>query len=97
MIGEGTKIDNLVQIGHNCRIGRNCLLAGMVGLAGSTILEDSVMIGRRGRHRRSLDHWARQRLSWTRRRYQGACPPDRASPDFRREDVQRVAARSGNT
>ena len=45
VIGEGTKIDNLVQIGHNCRIGRNCLLAGMVGLAGSTVLEDSVMIG----------------------------------------------------
>ncbi len=45
VVGEGTKIDNLVQIGHNCRIGRNCLLAGMSGLAGSTILEDSVMIG----------------------------------------------------
>ena len=45
IIGEGTKIDNLVQIGHNCRIGRNCLLAGMAGLAGSTILEDSVMVG----------------------------------------------------
>jgi UDP-3-O-[3-hydroxymyristoyl] glucosamine N-acyltransferase len=45
VIGEGTKIDNLVQIGHNCRIGRNCLLAGMVGLAGSTVLEDSVMMG----------------------------------------------------
>ena len=45
VIGEGTKIDNLCQIGHNCRIGRNCLLAGMAGLAGSTILEDSVMMG----------------------------------------------------
>ncbi|HZY68682.1 MAG TPA: UDP-3-O-(3-hydroxymyristoyl)glucosamine N-acyltransferase [Devosia sp.] len=45
VIGEGTKIDNLVQIGHNCRIGRNCLLAGMAGLAGTTVLEDSVMIG----------------------------------------------------
>lgn len=45
VIGEGTKIDNLVQIGHNCRIGRNCLIAGMVGLSGSTILEDGVMIG----------------------------------------------------
>ncbi|MEO6013000.1 MAG: UDP-3-O-(3-hydroxymyristoyl)glucosamine N-acyltransferase [Devosia sp.] len=45
VLGEGTKIDNLVQIGHNCRIGRNCLLAGMSGLAGSTVLEDSVMIG----------------------------------------------------
>ena len=45
VIGEGTKVDNLVQIGHNCQIGRNCLLAGMVGLAGSTVIEDSVMMG----------------------------------------------------
>jgi UDP-3-O-[3-hydroxymyristoyl] glucosamine N-acyltransferase len=45
VVGEGTKIDNLVQIGHNCRIGRNCLIAGMSGLAGSTIVEDSVMFG----------------------------------------------------
>jgi UDP-3-O-[3-hydroxymyristoyl] glucosamine N-acyltransferase len=45
VVGEGTKVDNLVQIGHNCRIGRNCLLAGMSGLAGSTVLEDSVMLG----------------------------------------------------
>ncbi len=47
VVGEGTKIDNLVQIGHNCHIGRNCLIAGMAGLAGSTILEDSVMLGAR--------------------------------------------------
>jgi len=45
VIGEGTKIDNLVQVGHNCRIGRNCLLAGMSGLAGTTVLQDSVMVG----------------------------------------------------
>lgn len=45
MIGEGTKIDNLVQIGHNCRIGRNCLIAAMSGLAGSTIVGDSVLMG----------------------------------------------------
>jgi UDP-3-O-[3-hydroxymyristoyl] glucosamine N-acyltransferase len=44
-IGEGTKIDNLVQIGHNCRIGRNCLIAAMSGLSGSTILEDGVLMG----------------------------------------------------
>ena len=47
VVGEGTKIDNLVQIGHNCRIGRNCLIAGMAGIAGSTVLEDSVMVGAR--------------------------------------------------
>jgi len=45
VIGEGTKIDNLVQIAHNCRIGRHCVLAGMVGLSGSTILEDFVVLG----------------------------------------------------
>lgn len=45
VIGEGTKIDNLVQIGHNCRIGRYCLIAGHAGLSGSTIVEDGVMIG----------------------------------------------------
>ena len=45
VIGEGTKIDNLVQIGHNCRIGRNCLIAGSCGIAGSVTMEDSVMLG----------------------------------------------------
>lgn len=45
VVGEGTKIDNLVQIGHNCRIGRNCLIAAMSGLSGSTIVEDGVLMG----------------------------------------------------
>lgn len=45
VIGDGTKIDNLVQIGHNCRIGRNCLVAAMSGLSGSTIVEDGVLLG----------------------------------------------------
>jgi UDP-3-O-[3-hydroxymyristoyl] glucosamine N-acyltransferase len=45
VIGEGTKIDNLVQIGHNCRIGRHCVIVAMVGLSGSTILEDFVVLG----------------------------------------------------
>jgi len=44
-IGEGTKIDNLCQIGHNCRIGKHCGLAAEVGLAGSTILGDYVLVG----------------------------------------------------
>ena len=47
VIGEGTKIDNLVQIGHNCRVGRYCLIAAHCGLSGSTILEDSVLMGGR--------------------------------------------------
>lgn len=44
IIGEGTKVDNLVQIGHNCVIGKGCILCGQVGLAGSTILEDYVYL-----------------------------------------------------
>jgi UDP-3-O-[3-hydroxymyristoyl] glucosamine N-acyltransferase len=45
VLGEGTKVDNLVQIGHNCRIGRYCLIAAMSGLSGSTILGDGVLMG----------------------------------------------------
>lgn len=44
-IGEGTKIDNLVQIAHNVQIGKNCILCGQVGLSGSVIVEDNVMMG----------------------------------------------------
>jgi UDP-3-O-[3-hydroxymyristoyl] glucosamine N-acyltransferase len=43
-IGAGTKIDNLVQIGHNCRIGKHCVIAALTGLAGSTILGDNVKV-----------------------------------------------------
>jgi len=45
VIGEGTKIDNLVQIGHNCRIGRRSLIAGTCGIGGSTIIGDNVLVG----------------------------------------------------
>src|SRR5689334_2753078 len=45
VIGEGTKIDNQVQIGHNVSIGRHCLLAAQIGLAGSLTIEDNVAIG----------------------------------------------------
>jgi UDP-3-O-[3-hydroxymyristoyl] glucosamine N-acyltransferase len=44
VIGEGTKIDNLVQIGHNVRVGRHCLLVAQVGIAGSTELGDYVVV-----------------------------------------------------
>lgn len=43
-IGEGTKIDNLVQIGHNVRIGKHCLLVSQVGVSGSTTLGDHVVL-----------------------------------------------------
>jgi UDP-3-O-[3-hydroxymyristoyl] glucosamine N-acyltransferase len=45
VIGEGTKIDNQVQIGHNVSIGRHCLLAAQIGLAGSLTIGDYVALG----------------------------------------------------
>jgi UDP-3-O-[3-hydroxymyristoyl] glucosamine N-acyltransferase len=45
VIGEGTKIDNLVQIGHNTRVGRHCVMAGQVGVSGSVVVGDYVLLG----------------------------------------------------
>ena len=45
IIGDGCKIDNLVQIAHNCVMGRSCIMAGHSGLAGSVTLGDGVIIG----------------------------------------------------
>jgi UDP-3-O-[3-hydroxymyristoyl] glucosamine N-acyltransferase len=45
VIGEGTKIDNLVQIGHNVVIGRHCVIVGQAGISGSTELGDFVVMG----------------------------------------------------
>lgn len=45
LIGQGTKIDNLVQIGHNVVIGKHCVLCAQVGISGSTTLEDYVVMG----------------------------------------------------
>lgn len=44
VIGAGTKIDNLVQIGHNVRVGRSCLIMSQAGVAGSVRIEDGCMI-----------------------------------------------------
>jgi UDP-3-O-[3-hydroxymyristoyl] glucosamine N-acyltransferase len=44
LIGAGTKIDNLVHIGHDTVVGRNCLFAGQVGIAGATTIEDNVIL-----------------------------------------------------
>ena len=44
-IGAGSKIDNLVQIGHNVRIGKGCLIVAQVGIAGSVEFEDNVVVG----------------------------------------------------
>ena len=45
IVGEGTKIDNQVQIGHNVEVGRHCIIVSQVGLSGSCKLEDFVAIG----------------------------------------------------
>ncbi|MES2543452.1 MAG: UDP-3-O-(3-hydroxymyristoyl)glucosamine N-acyltransferase [Bacteroidota bacterium] len=45
VLGDGCKIDNLVQIGHNCRLGKFCIMAGHSGLAGSVTLGNGVIIG----------------------------------------------------
>ena len=45
VIGNGTKLDNLVQVGHNVVVGENCLLCGNVGVGGSTVVGDRVILG----------------------------------------------------
>ncbi|MBV9879689.1 MAG: UDP-3-O-(3-hydroxymyristoyl)glucosamine N-acyltransferase [Gemmatirosa sp.] len=44
VIGAGTKIDNLVHLGHNVRVGRLCLIMAQVGVAGSTVIEDAAIL-----------------------------------------------------
>jgi UDP-3-O-[3-hydroxymyristoyl] glucosamine N-acyltransferase len=46
-VGNGTKIDNLVQVGHNVRIGRDCMMCGQSGVAGSVRIGDRVVVGGR--------------------------------------------------
>jgi UDP-3-O-[3-hydroxymyristoyl] glucosamine N-acyltransferase len=45
IIGEGTKMDNMVHVAHNVVIGKHCVLVAQVGIAGSTVLEDFVAVG----------------------------------------------------
>lgn len=44
-IGRGTKIDNLVHIGHNCQIGKNVIIAAQTGISGSSVVEDGAILG----------------------------------------------------
>ena len=48
VIGAGSKIDNLIQIGHNVELGRGCVLVAQSGIAGSTKLEDFVVVAAQG-------------------------------------------------
>jgi UDP-3-O-[3-hydroxymyristoyl] glucosamine N-acyltransferase len=45
VIGAGSRLDNLVQIGHNARLGKCCVVVAQAGISGSTVLEDFVQIG----------------------------------------------------
>jgi UDP-3-O-[3-hydroxymyristoyl] glucosamine N-acyltransferase len=45
VIGAGSRLDNLVQIGHNVRLGRCCVIVAQVGISGSTVLEEFVQVG----------------------------------------------------
>ena len=45
VIGDGTKIDNLVQLGHNVRVGKTCLICGQAAVAGSVVIGDRVVLG----------------------------------------------------
>jgi UDP-3-O-[3-hydroxymyristoyl] glucosamine N-acyltransferase len=44
LIGAGSRLDNLVQIGHNVRLGRGCVIVAQAGISGSTVLDDHVMV-----------------------------------------------------
>lgn len=44
LIGAGTKMDNMVHIGHDTQVGKNCLFAAQVGIAGATVIEDNVIL-----------------------------------------------------
>ncbi|HZT36749.1 MAG TPA: UDP-3-O-(3-hydroxymyristoyl)glucosamine N-acyltransferase [Bryobacteraceae bacterium] len=44
-IGDGTKLDNMVHVGHNCSIGRHVVIAAQTGLAGGVVIEDYAVIG----------------------------------------------------
>ena len=45
VIGAGSRLDNLVQIGHNVVLGRCCVIVAQVGISGSTVLEDFIRVG----------------------------------------------------
>jgi len=47
VVGDGTKIDNQVQLGHNVKVGAACLICGQVGVGGSTVIGDRVVLGGR--------------------------------------------------
>ena len=69
LIGEGTKIDNLVQIGHNCVIGKHCLIVSLCGISGSTRLGDYVTMAGQVGNGRPHHHWRQGHPHRPRRRH----------------------------
>ena len=69
VIGKNSKIDNLVQVAHNCKLGNNCVLSAMTGLSGSTELEDNVIMaanaGTKGHLKIGKDSFVTARTSIT--------------------------------
>ena len=63
VIGTGTKIDNLVQVGHNCTVGKLCLIMSQVGLAGSTRVGDGVVLAGQAGIRGHLEIGDRARVA----------------------------------
>ena len=63
VVGENTKIDNLVQIAHNVRLGRNCVLAAHTGISGSVTVGDGVQFGGRAGIADHLDIGAGARIA----------------------------------
>ncbi len=68
-IMAGTKIDNLVQIAHGVVVGRNSLLAAQVGIAGSTVIGESVMFGGQVGDQRAPDDWRSRQAGGENRRH----------------------------
>ncbi len=85
-IGEGTKIDNLVQIGHNCAIGRHCLIVSQVGISGSVVIGDFAVLAGASRRLRPCHYWC-----WRRTRRQNWRPVECAG----RRPLGRLSWRAG--
>jgi UDP-3-O-[3-hydroxymyristoyl] glucosamine N-acyltransferase len=56
-VHAGSRLDNLVQIGHNVLLGRCCVIVAQVGISGSTVLEDFVRVGGAGGYGRASSDW----------------------------------------
>ena len=94
MIGEGTKIDNLVQIAHNVIVGRHCIIVSMCGISGSTRTRRLRRHGRSIRNRRP--HQNRQRRSsWWRVASDARCAGRRQILRHSGEDAARGRTRAG--